>query len=436
MISIIAAYLFTPGFKEEVVVMRALLWVLSALLPFLGGIFFLKYLVAKPTQMSLYLALALGMAALWLVVALKIFSGWQWLGGLALALVCLGLGYLTATMVYLNQEEHRQLPEIARSAADPGDGHTAVLYFTHGEPPAYSAMPWIETFHELDKDGVSFVPKPFRPFFLYNLRREYLENGGSAHNKIHQIMLNELIKSLPAAQSLRTRFYLAFLDNSPRPDEMAIQAVNEGASKLIVMPVFLTQSSHTHAGEEMIQALELEKLGISVCYATPLWDNEDLRQMFVNRANQNLQSAAKSKVGILLVGHGQPDDWDHIYPTQTEQETLFRNAVREMLILDGYKPENVVLAWMEFKRPVIAEGVRSLLNNGVERILVFSASISADSIHSDIQTPEAVYEVNIPESVKVVNLGAWGNDPQVIAAIRQKIVACEPALAGLSRQQA
>jgi protoheme ferro-lyase len=216
---------------------------------------------------------------------------------------------------------------------------------------------------------------------------------------------------------------------------MAIQAVNEGASKLVVMPVFLTQSSHTQAGEEMIQALELEKLGVSVCYATPLWDNEDLRQMFVNRANQNLQGAAKSKVGILLVGHGQPDDWDRIYPTQTEQETLFRNAVREMLILDGYKPENVVLAWMEFKRPVIAEGVRDLLNNGVERILVFSASISADSIHSDIQTPEAVHEVDIPESVKVVNLGAWGNDPQVIAAIRQKIVACEPALAELSRKQ-
>jgi protoheme ferro-lyase len=293
-------------------------------------------------------------------------------------------------------------------------------------------MPWIETFHELDRDGVSFIPKFFRPFFLYNLRREYLENGGSAHNKVHQIMFHELIKTLPAAKDLGTRFYLAFLDNPPRPDEMAIQAVNEGASKLVVMPVFLTQSSHTQAGHEMIQALELEKLGVSVCYAEPLWDSNDLRQMFVKRAGENLENTDKTKVGILLVGHGQPDDWDRIYPTQTEQETLFRNAVRDLLIQDGYKPENIVLAWMEFKRPSIADGVHSLLDNGVERILVFSASISADSIHSDIQTPEAVHQVGIPAGVEVINLGAWGNDPLAIAAIRQKIVACEPALGELS----
>jgi sirohydrochlorin ferrochelatase len=209
---------------------------------------------------------------------------------------------------------------------------------------------------------------------------------------------------------------------------MAIQAVNEGASKLVVMPVFLTQSSHTQAGEEMIQALELEKRGIQVCYATPLWDAEPLRQMFVSRAAQNLEGVDKARVGVLLVGHGQPDDWDRTYPTQTEQETAFRSAVRELLIQDGYQPENIVLAWMEFKKPAIPEGVCSLLDNGVERILVFSASISADSIHSDIQVPEAVHKVAIPKGVEVVNLGAWGNDPFVIQAIRQKIVECEPGL--------
>jgi sirohydrochlorin ferrochelatase len=408
--------------------MRAINLLLLGLLPCLSGVLLLQYLVARPTQMSLYLVLGLGAAFLWLVVALRTFSGWGWLGGLVLVVVCFGVGFLVANTIYLNQEEQRELPEITRLEGDPGDGHTAVLYFTHGEPPAYSPMPWIETFHELDKDGVSFIPKPFRAFFLYNLRREYLENGGSAHNKVHQIMLNELVKSLPGAKDLGTRFYLAFLDNPPRPDEMAIQAVNEGASKLVVMPVFLTQSSHTQAGEEMLQALELEKRGVQVCYATPLWQAVPLRQMFVTRAAQNLEGVDRSKVGVLLVGHGQPDDWDQIYPTQTEQENAFRSAVRELLIQDGYKPENVVLAWMEFKQPAIPEGVKNLLNNGVERILVFSASISADSIHSDIQVPEAVHQVAIPQGVKVVNLGAWGVDPLVIQAIGQKILECEPAL--------
>ena len=409
--------------------MRVIEWLLVGIFPCLGGAFLLQYLVAKPTQMSLYLALALGTAVLWLVVALRLYSGWGWLGGLALAAACCGAGFLAANSLYLNQQERRVLPKITRLEGDPGDGHSAVLYFTHGEPPAYSAMPWIETFHELDQDGVSFIPKPFRAFFLYNLRREYLENGGSAHNKVHQIMLNEVTKSLPSAKAVGMRFYLSFLDNPPRPDEMAIQAINDGASKLVVLPIFLTQSSHTQAGEEMIQALQLEKLGVQVCYAAPLWDTPPLRQMFVARAAQNLEGVDKSKVGVLLVGHGQPEDWDRIYPTQTEQENAFRSAVRELLIQDGYKPENIVLAWMEFKQPAIPVGVRNLLKNGVERILVFSASISADSIHSDIQVPEAVHQVPIPENVKVVNLGAWGNDPLVIEAICLKIAVCLAAQA-------
>lgn len=407
---------------------KTMVWLLLALLALTCGIFLLIYLVAQPLRMGLYLVLGLGAAFTWLLLVLRYLRGWELLGSLLLGVVCLAVGYLAATQLYLSRSEQRELPKISLPAANSESGRTAVLYYTHGEPPAYSAMPWIETFHELDSDRVSFIPKFARPFFLHNLRREYLEIGGSAHNKVHQIMLRRLEESMPQAKSQGARFYLAFLDNPPRPDEMAIQAVNEGASKLVVMPVFLTDSSHTQGGNEMIAALELEKLGVEVCYASPLWEAQSLRQMFVERAARHLDGVDKSKVGILLVGHGQPEDWDRIYPTQTEQETVFREGVRTLLVQDGYRPENVALAWMEFKQPAIPLAVELLLNNRVERLLVFSASISADSIHSDIQVPEAVDSVAIPPGVKVVNLGAWGDDPLVIAAIRQKILECDPEL--------
>ena len=297
--------------------------------------------------------------------------------GSLLAIVCLIAGYLVGTSVYLAQEEHRDLPAVTRSRGETGDGHTAVLYFTHGEPPAYSPLPWIETFHELDGDGVSFIPWPFRPVFLNNLRREYLVVGGSAHNKVHQIMLQSLIQNLPLAKDQGVRFYQAFLDNPPRPDEMAIAAINDGASKLVVLPVFLTDSSHTQAGQEMIDAVGFEKYGIDVCYAKPLWDTEALQQMFVERANDNLGGVARDQVGIVLVGHGQPDDWDAIYPTQTEQENLFRTQVRQRLVEAGYLADHISLGWMEFKEPDIQQAVRELVAKGVKRLLIFSASISA-----------------------------------------------------------
>ncbi|NTW43808.1 MAG: hypothetical protein HGB14_05095, partial [Anaerolineaceae bacterium] len=51
----------------------------------------------------------------------------------------------------------------------------------------------------------------------------------------------------------------------------------------------------------------------------------------------------------------------------------------------------------------------------------FSAAISADSIHSQYDTPELIYEAEYPEGFPVINLGAWNDDPIVIQAIKEKI---------------
>ena len=54
----------------------------------------------------------------------------------------------------------------------------------------------------------------------------------------------------------------------------------------------------------------------------------------------------------------------------------------ERLEQDGYRSENLSLAWMEFKEPKPAEKVEEFAANGVEKVLYFSAAISADAIHS------------------------------------------------------
>ena len=47
-------------------------------------------------------------------------------------------------------------------------------------------------------------------------------------------------------------------------DEMAINAINDGADRIILLPIFITISSHTQAGQEMLAALEPEKYGVLV----------------------------------------------------------------------------------------------------------------------------------------------------------------------------
>ena len=405
--------------------MSVLKWTAVTVLSVGLGFCLVQYLVASPLRMAAYLLLCVFLVGL---LVLMVFFGFRGVTTrvLAAGVILAGFlaGYLTMTMVFLNLEEERHLPEVSLLKGEQRD-HTAVIYFTHGEPPAYSPMPWIETFKELDADKVSFIPKPFRPFFFLKFREEYLKVGGSPHNFIHQDMARSLKEAYKAEGDNSTRFYMAFLDSNPRPDEAIIRALNEGADKVVFATVFVTISSHTKAGQDMVQELDLDKYGVPICFSEPLWNSETLQDMFVTRANENLNGTDKSKVGVLLVGHGQPKDWDEIYPTQTEQEILFRQSIIQRMVADGYLEENISLAWMEFKQPEIAEVARELADKGVEKLFVFATSISASSLHSLYDIPEAVIHSGLPDGVEVINLGAWDDDPIVIQAIKERVDACK-----------
>jgi len=326
------------------------------------------------------------------------------------------------TRIILARDDLRPVPELTRAPGDPGLGHIAVVYFTHGEPETYNPIGWINQFNEFDEQGIAFVPLIARPFFFNALRRKYLKVGKSDHRKMHIRMVESIEEAYRAEGDTSTKFYLSFLDDNPRPDAAAIQALNEGASKIIVSEVFLTISNHTAEGERQIEELNIkESFGIPVEFTGPLYDSRTLMSMFVNRANSNIGDTDKSKVGILLVGHGQPDEWDLEWPTETQQELGFRKDVIAMLAADGYQAENLSMAWMEFKEPKPAEKVEEFLQNGIEKLLFFSAAISADAIHSQHDIPALIYEAQYPENFPIIDLGAWNDDPIVIQAIKEKI---------------
>ena len=396
-------------------------WIVVGLLSILSGFFLLNYLTVHPLQMDVFLIFTiLGIFSLVLLIA-RVFRGRMVLFASLLALAGFLTGYGFGTQNFLAREDPRHVPELTRAPGNPGDGHTAVVYFTHGEPETYDPIGWINQFNEFDEQGIAFVPFLARPFFAYSLRNAYLEVGRSDHVQMHHQMIDSLEEQYRLEGDTTTQFYLSFLDSDPRPDAAFIQALNDGASKIIVSEVFLTLSNHTAEGENQIKEVEGEKYGAEILFTKPLYDSDLLRRMFVERANAAIGEMDKSKVGILLVGHGQPDEWDVEWPTETAQEISFREDVLADLAEDGYDPDNLSLAWMEFKKPKPAEKVEEFYANGAEMVLFFSAAISADSMHSMYDIPELVYMAEVPEDFPIVNLGAWNDDPIVIAAIKEKI---------------
>jgi protoheme ferro-lyase len=397
-------------------------WLLPAGLSIVFGVLYVNYLVVHPLRMSRYL-LAASLAFFSLLVVLAWgFRGRQLLIAVPLSLALALVGYAAMTRVVLSREDPRPVPELVRATGDPGLGHTAVVYFTHGEPETYDPIGWINQFNEFDEQGISFVPLLVRPYFLHELRNKYLMVGRSGHREMHHRMLRSLEGAFRAQGDTTTKFYISFLDDDPRPDAAVIQALNEGASSIIVSEVFLTISNHTAEGKELIEALHVaEEYGVPVRYTGPLYDSQTLQRMFVERANEHIGDTDKSKVGVLLVGHGQPDEWDIEWSTETEQEIGFRQDVLALFERDGYRKEHLSLAWMEFKEPKPAQKVEEFVLSGVEKVLYFSAAISADAIHSQYDVPDLVNEAQVSEGFPLINLGAWNDDPIVIQAIKEKI---------------
>jgi len=400
-----------------------MLWGLCCMSAFLTGVFFLKFLTARPLRMSLFLSLTwvciLGSLILFTQLMILDQAGWA---VLVWTVFFLG-GYALQTRIFLSREDPRRVPLLTRQKGDPGDGHTAIIYFTHGEPETYDPIGWLNQFREFDEQKIPFVPFLARPFFVYQLRNKYLQVGSSNHRKVHQQMMSSLEREFRLQGDETTRFYLSFLDDDPRPDAAVIQALNDGASQLIVAEVFVSVSNHTLEGKNLINALGLEDYGIPISYTGPMWDSPTLHRMFLERARQHLGDTDKRKIGVLLVGHGQPDEWDREFASETEHELQFRRYILDLFEQDGFCRDHLSLAWMEFRNPKPAKVIERFVKNGVEKVLYYSAAISADSIHSQYDIPELVNKARVPKGFPLVNLGAWNDDLLVIQAIKEKIEA-------------
>lgn len=69
--------------------------------------------------------------------------------------------------------------------------------------------------------------------------------------------------------------------------------------------------------------------------------------------------------------------------------------------------------------------MEELVRNGAEKILHFSAAISADSVHSRYDVRTLVHKARGAAAFPLANMSAWNNHPLAIQAIRERIEALQ-----------
>lgn len=402
--------------------MKYLYAFICTLLSFIVGAGLTRYLTCHPLHMSFYLFLTC-LFGFVLVLFLYLCHRKRYIFRITviLSLIFLVVGYISIFQFIMNTPEQRSIPPLTRTKSNPGLGHTAVVLLAHGEPETYDAGPWIKQMKEFDEQHVSFVPYPFRPFFFYELREKYLEAGKSGHN-LESFQIMKLIEAEYRAKGdMDTKFYISYLENEPRPDSAVIRALNDGVSKIIVCNLFITISDHTQEGIDLIKPLKLEDYGVAIEYTKPLYDSKTLQRLYVTRMNSIVPPKDREKTGIILVGHGQPVEWDRQFPTETQQETSFIADILRQLELKGYKADNLKLAWMSFRDPSVDTAVRQLVKNGVNRIYYFSTIIGSESIHAKYDVPKSIKEIKVPDNVTLQQLSAFGDKTGIVKALIERI---------------
>lgn len=65
-----------------------------------------------------------------------------------------------------------------------------------------------------------------------------------------------------------------------------------------MFPIFVTESTHTIAGQEMVDSVNPQQYGVEVSYTGALGKSDSLHNVFVDRANDMSIDLDKSDVGI------------------------------------------------------------------------------------------------------------------------------------------
>lgn len=299
---------------------------------------------------------------------------------------------------------------------DPGSA--AVLVLSEVEPAEYNVRDTASALDDLADEGLLTASVGVLPFLFLAQKTRYRAAGGTSQGTRQLESLAEKLCGLldarvgvvqPAsyegAHSLVTR---------------AADAVARGFRTIVVAEAVIADSLEIDKAKREVDALRLDTLGVSVSYTQPLWGSERIAAVVSSRIVAVAGDLAAA--GVILVGQAQPEVREHDARSFDEQETAFLNRVRMLLVDRGVAESNVWIAWADWRTPQITTSVRHLAALGCRRIIVSPTCFPLDSITTYLDIPLAVRQARVDDSVSVVTLPGWQDDPALVEELRSGVV--------------
>jgi protoheme ferro-lyase len=336
----------------------------------------------------------------------------------ALAGIVGGYALISTLLGWLAKRATLGVPAIPTPLPD-DLGKTAVLLLGEVEPADYSPAATAAALEDLADEGLLSASVGVLPFLFMAQKTRYRAAGGTSPAPKQLDSVAERLEIVLAGGHSPSRVESAWTEGERSLVSQVARVVTRGFRDIIVAEAAVAESLEVDISKREVDALRLGEVGVSVTYVGPLWSSERIAGLVTNRILA--VAGDQSAVGVALVGQGQPEDRARDRRDFDEQETAFLNRIRMMLLERGISDQNVRIAWADWRNPEVTGTVRHLAALGCPRIVVSPACFPFDSITTLLDINLAVRQARVDESVSVVTLPAWHDDPAFIEELRAEV---------------
>jgi len=309
----------------------------------------------------------------------------------------------------------RRLPKVALPDPLPPERQgTVALFVTCAEPGTYDPFSTAGDLEEIAVEGGPEHSVGITPFLYAAQKARYraIDGTSPAADEVRAIM--KRVRSLLDTDEYPVVDAVWCLGHRSL-DAMIAQAANQGYRRFVIVGLSVAEAFHIDKAKCAVDVLKPHLAGLQVVYAPPLWASEQLAQLVANRILNATEDP--SVTGVALVAHGQPEAREQSHRAFDAQEQSFINRVRLILLENHIEGHLIRTAWADWRDPNITETVRHLAALGASKVLISPACHPVDCISTLLDFPMAVRQSRVDPQIRTLQMGAWGDQPEVAEAL-------------------
>ena len=348
---------------------------------------------------------------------------WQILWNSIIYLIVVVFGYLWANRGIMRLQFESPLPEGLPIETE--EEMKAVVILSKGEGEYYNPLPLIRKFHMNKETGVAQAPYILQPFEFFKVKRKYnqiikqqeltsediKENlGKNPYKKIIRNIKKQMEESILAIDYYQE----AFIDDWPTINQALLRTISLGAKEITILNLLSSDNFDAYLAHKEMKRIDFSQIGITMKQSEFLSKSEDIQNYIVKKILAVVpENTPKENIGIILVADGQPEKWDELYKT-TEEEDVFREAIKKLLIKEGFQVKLIETGWLNRETSTIEEALENLLEGNCSRIIYVSTTSPIDCVDTLVDIPNRLEKIANKKDIELIPVESWNDDEEIV----------------------